>query len=36
MVALLDFCARSRVAAIPYGGGSSVVGGVEAVVGDAF
>jgi alkyldihydroxyacetonephosphate synthase len=27
---LLDFCAEARVAAIPYGGGSSVVGGVEA------
>lgn len=27
---LLDWCADQRVAAIPYGGGSSVVGGVEA------
>ncbi len=26
---LLDWCATARVAAIPYGGGSSVVGGVE-------
>lgn len=29
VVALLDWCADRRVAAIPYGGGSSVVGGVE-------
>jgi alkyldihydroxyacetonephosphate synthase len=36
IAALLDWCAESRVAAIPYGGGSSVVGGVEAAVGDAF
>ncbi len=28
--ALLDWCASTGVAAIPYGGGSSVVGGVEA------
>jgi len=26
---LLDFCARERLAAVPFGGGSSVVGGVE-------
>ncbi|MBW2399895.1 MAG: FAD-binding oxidoreductase [Deltaproteobacteria bacterium] len=31
LVALLDWCSDARVAAIPYGGGSSVVGGVEAV-----
>ena len=30
VVALLDWCADARLAAIPYGGGSSVVGGVEA------
>lgn len=30
VVALLDWCADRRIAAIPYGGGSSVVGGVEA------
>ncbi|HEY2776256.1 MAG TPA: FAD-binding oxidoreductase [Candidatus Binatia bacterium] len=30
VVRLLDWCASARVAAIPYGGGSSVVGGVEA------
>ncbi len=29
VVALLDWCADARIAAIPYGGGSSVVGGVE-------
>jgi alkyldihydroxyacetonephosphate synthase len=29
VAALLDWCAGSRIAAIPYGGGSSVVGGVE-------
>lgn len=29
VVALLDWCTDARVAAIPYGGGSSVVGGVE-------
>ena len=29
LVALLDWCATSGVAAIPYGAGSSVVGGVE-------
>ena len=37
VVALLDWCAGANVAAIPYGGGSSVVGGVEAgLVGDAY
>ncbi len=30
VVALLDWCSSASVAAIPYGGGSSVVGGVEA------
>ena len=30
IVALLDWCASAGAAAIPYGGGSSVVGGVEA------
>jgi alkyldihydroxyacetonephosphate synthase len=33
---LLDWCGSERVAAIPFGGGSSVVGGVEAAVGDAY
>src|SRR5262245_15106127 len=30
---VLDWCAEVRAAALPYGGGSSVVGGVEARVG---
>jgi alkyldihydroxyacetonephosphate synthase len=29
VVDILDWCSRSNVAVIPYGGGSSVVGGVE-------
>jgi alkyldihydroxyacetonephosphate synthase len=29
VVELLDWCASANVAAIPYGGGSSVVGGIE-------
>jgi alkyldihydroxyacetonephosphate synthase len=33
---LLEWCADSGAAAIPYGGGTSVVGGVEAAVGDAY
>jgi len=36
VVALLDWCASTGVAAIPFGGGSSVVGGVEADVGDTY
>ncbi len=36
LVALLDFCAGARVAAVPYGAGSSVVGGVECAVGGSF
>jgi alkyldihydroxyacetonephosphate synthase len=36
VVALLDWCGSTRVAAIPYGGGSSVVGGVEAMVGEGY
>ena len=36
VVAVLDWCADAGIAAIPYGGGSSVVGGVEADVGDAY
>jgi alkyldihydroxyacetonephosphate synthase len=36
VVALLDWCSETGVAAIPYGGGSSVVAGVEAVVGEGF
>jgi alkyldihydroxyacetonephosphate synthase len=33
ITALLDWCAGARAVAIPYGGGSSVVGGVEAPAG---
>jgi alkyldihydroxyacetonephosphate synthase len=33
---ILDWAASNSVAVIPFGGGSSVVGGVEPVVGDAF
>ncbi|HEX6476531.1 MAG TPA: FAD-binding oxidoreductase [Acidimicrobiales bacterium] len=36
IVGVLDWCSDAGVAAIPYGGGSSVVGGVEGDVGDAF
>jgi alkyldihydroxyacetonephosphate synthase len=36
VVALLDWCTDAHVAAIPYGGGSSVVGGVECAVGDDY
>ena len=36
VVALLDWCGDAGIAAIPYGGGSSVVGGVEADVGDGY
>ena len=36
VVALLDWCASAGVAVIPFGGGSSVVGGVEADVGDGL
>jgi alkyldihydroxyacetonephosphate synthase len=36
VVAILDWCGESGIAAIPYGGGSSVVAGVEAVVGERF
>ncbi|HVH07039.1 MAG TPA: FAD-binding oxidoreductase, partial [Myxococcota bacterium] len=34
--ALLEWCAEAGIAAIPYGGGSSVVGGVEPDVGDGY
>jgi alkyldihydroxyacetonephosphate synthase len=34
--AVLDWAAGARVAVIPFGGGSSVVGGVEPVVGDGW
>lgn len=36
VIALLDWCNARRVAAIPYGGGSSVVGGVEAPADSAY
>lgn len=36
VVDLLDWCASAGAAAIPFGGGSSVVGGVEAAVGDDY
>jgi alkyldihydroxyacetonephosphate synthase len=34
--AVLDWCAEAGAAAIPFGGGTSVVGGVEPVVPEAF
>jgi alkyldihydroxyacetonephosphate synthase len=34
VAAVLDWCSSANVAAVPYGGGSSVVGGVEPDVGD--
>ena len=33
---ILEWCSAARVAAIPYGGGTSVVAGVEPRVGDEF
>jgi alkyldihydroxyacetonephosphate synthase len=36
VVDVLDWCARQRVAAVPFGGGSSVVGGVEPRVGGDY
>jgi alkyldihydroxyacetonephosphate synthase len=36
VAAVLEWCADGGIAAIPYGGGSSVVGGVEAPPADAF
>jgi len=33
---LLEWCADAGAAAIPYGGGTSVVGGVEPAVGDGY
>ena len=36
VTALLDWCSSANVAAIPYGGGSSVVAGIEPDVGDAY
>jgi alkyldihydroxyacetonephosphate synthase len=34
--ALLDWCTHENIAAVPYGGGSSVVGGVECDVDDSY
>jgi len=36
VVALLDWASDKRIAAIPYGGGSSVCGGVEARIGAGY
>ncbi|MDP8956268.1 MAG: FAD-binding oxidoreductase [Actinomycetota bacterium] len=36
VTALLEWCSDEEVAAIPYGGGTSVVGGVEPDVGDSY
>jgi alkyldihydroxyacetonephosphate synthase len=36
VVAILDWCSAEGAAAIPFGGGSSVAGGVEADVGDGY
>jgi alkyldihydroxyacetonephosphate synthase len=36
VVAILDWASAERIAVIPYGGGSSVVGGVEPNVGEGY
>src|SRR6516225_2049217 len=36
LVSVLDWCSDAGVAAIPFGGGSSVVGGVEPDVGEGY
>lgn len=36
IAATLDWCATSGVAVVPFGGGTSVVGGVEPAVGDSW
>jgi alkyldihydroxyacetonephosphate synthase len=36
IAAILDWASRANVAVIPFGGGSSVCGGVEADVGDSY
>jgi len=33
---ILGFCAEQNIAVIPYGGGTSVVGGVEAAIGKGY
>jgi alkyldihydroxyacetonephosphate synthase len=36
VVRLLDWCGSSGIAAVPFGGGSSVVGGVETALGERY
>jgi len=36
VVAVLEWCSAERIAVVPFGGGTSVVGGVEPAVGDAY
>ena len=36
VVEILEWCASAKLAAIPYGGGSSVVGGIEAPAADQY
>ena len=36
VVAILDWAQAANAAVIPFGGGTSVVGGIEPAVGDAF
>ena len=36
LAAVLEWASDARVAAVPYGGGSSVAGGIEPVVGDGY
>ena len=36
IAAVFDWASGARIAVVPFGGGSSVVGGVEPVVGDAY
>jgi alkyldihydroxyacetonephosphate synthase len=36
VVAVLDWCSAEGIAVVPFGGGTSVVGGVEPRVGDAY
>ncbi len=36
LLSIIEWCGDTGAAAIPYGGGSSVVGGVEADVGDGY
>jgi alkyldihydroxyacetonephosphate synthase len=36
VAAVLDWCGQAQAAVVPFGGGTSVVGGLEAAVGDRF